>query len=161
MMISPRATMSSSSFLAFRGPAASPTHPSPPPSPRLHAPPPPLSASFSTSASACVAATPDHVSASFYDVLGLHAGASPREIKDAYRRLARAVHPDASGSAHPSADDFIRVNAAYTTLSDPEKRADYDRRLLAAGRHHPAPALGRSPSFPAYRRRTWETDQCW
>ncbi|KAL5217802.1 hypothetical protein ABZP36_018486 [Zizania latifolia] len=149
--------MSSSSFLAFR-PAASPTHPSPPPSPRLNAPPP-LSASFSTSASACVAAMPDHVSASFYDVLGLHAGASPREIKDAYRRLARAVHPDAS--AHPSADDFIRVNAAYSTLSDPDKRADYDRRLLAAGRHHRAPALGRSPSFPAHRRRTWETDQCW
>ncbi|KAG8096825.1 hypothetical protein GUJ93_ZPchr0013g34865 [Zizania palustris] len=159
-MISPRPALSSSSFLAFR-PAAPPTHPSPPRSPRLHAPPP-LSASFSpsASASACVAATPDHVSASFYDVLGLHAGASAREIKDAYRRLARAVHPDAS--AHPSADDFIRVHAAYSTLSDPDKRADYDRLLLlAAGRRHRATALGRSPSFPAYRRRTWETDQCW
>ncbi|XP_040378184.1 chaperone protein dnaJ 11, chloroplastic [Oryza brachyantha] len=159
-MISPRPTLSSSSFLAFRpAPAASPTHPSPPPSPRLHAPPP-LSASFSPSASVVA---PDHVAAaSFYDVLGLHAGASAREIKDAYRRLARAVHPDVS--SHPasaSSDDFIRVHAAYSTLSDPDKRADYDRRLLLAAGRRRAPVLGRSPTFPARRRRTWETDQCW
>uniref|UniRef100_A0A0E0CXX4 J domain-containing protein n=1 Tax=Oryza meridionalis TaxID=40149 RepID=A0A0E0CXX4_9ORYZ len=163
-MISPRPALSSSSFLAFRPAAASPTtNPSPPPSPRLHAAPPPLSASFSPSASVVA---PDHVAAaaSFYDVLGLHAGASAREIKDAYRRLARAVHPDAS--PHPAAassDDFIRVHAAYSTLSDPDKRADYDRRLLllAAGRRRATPSLGRSPTFPARRRRTWETDQCW
>uniref|UniRef100_A0A0D9VRU0 J domain-containing protein n=1 Tax=Leersia perrieri TaxID=77586 RepID=A0A0D9VRU0_9ORYZ len=161
-MISPRPALSSSSFLAFRPAAASPTHPSPPSSPRLHAPPP-LSASFSPSASVV---SPDHVAAasSFYDVLGLHAGASAREIKDAYRRLARAVHPDASPH-QSSSDDFIRVHAAYSTLCDPDKRADYDRRLLllaAAGqRHRLTPALGRSPTFPAHRRRTWETDQCW
>ncbi|EEE58684.1 hypothetical protein OsJ_10115 [Oryza sativa Japonica Group] len=153
-------------FLAFRPASASPTtNPSPPPSPRLHAAPPPLSASFSPSTSVVA---PDHVAAaaaaSFYDVLGLHAGASAREIKDAYRRLARAVHPDAS--PHPAAassDDFIRVHAAYSTLSDPDKRADYDRRLLllAAGRRRATPSLGRSPTFPARRRRTWETDQCW
>jgi len=161
-MISPRPAMSPS-FLAFRpgSPAASP-----PPSPRLNAPTP-LSASFS--ASTAVTA-PDHAAAassSFYDVLGLRPGASPREIKAAYRRLALAVHPDAA--PHPasssSSEDFIRVHAAYSTLSDPDKRADYDRRLLllSARRHgaHPA-ALGRSPTFPARRsRRTWETDQCW
>ena len=160
-MISPRPALSPS-FLAFRpgSPAASP-----PPSPRLNAPTP-LSASFS--ASTAVTA-PDHAAAassSFYDVLGLRPGASPREIKAAYRRLALAVHPDAA--PHPasssSSEDFIRVHAAYSTLSDPDKRADYDRRLLlSAGRRraHPA-ALGRSPSFPARRsRRTWETDQCW
>lgn len=162
-MISPRPALSSS-FLAFR-PAASPTHPSPPPSPRLHAPPP-LSASFSPSASASASAVavaaPDHAAASFYDVLGLHAGASAPEIKAAYRHLARAVHPDASSHPAASAEDFIRVHAAYCTLSDPDKRADYDRRLLlsAVGRRR-APALGCSPSFPGYRRRTWETDQCW
>lgn len=162
-MISPRPALSPS-FLAFRpgggSPAASSSS-SPPPSPRLHAPPP-LSASFSTVA----AAAPGHAAASsFYDVLGLRPGASAREIKAAYRRLALAVHPDTAPQSHPSssAEDFIRVNAAYSTLSDPDKRADYDRRLLlssAAGRR--AVALGRSPSFPARRpRRTWETDQCW
>ncbi|CAL4938500.1 unnamed protein product [Urochloa decumbens] len=159
-MISPRPALSPS-FLAFRpgSPAASP-----PPSPRPHAPPP-LSASFSASASVTA---PDHAAAaaaassSFYDVLGLRPGASPGEIKAAYRRLALAVHPDAA--PHPSAEDFIRVHAAYSTLSDPDKRADYDRRLLlSAGLRRAQPVtLGRSPSFPARRpRRTWETDQCW
>ncbi|TKV97124.1 hypothetical protein SEVIR_9G475000v4 [Setaria viridis] len=161
-MISPRPALSPS-FLAFRpgSPAASP-----PPSPRLHAPPP-FSASFSASASAAVTA-PDHAAASssFYDVLGLRPGASPREIKAAYRRLALAVHPDAA--PHPAssstAEDFIRVHAAYSTLSDPDKRADYDLRLLlSAGRRRAqSVTLGRSPTFPARRsRRTWETDQCW
>ncbi|KAL6645933.1 hypothetical protein ACP70R_017541 [Stipagrostis hirtigluma subsp. patula] len=158
-MISPRPALSPG-FLAFRpgSPAASP-----PPSPRLNAPPT-LSASFATSAAAtAVAATADHAAAasSFYDVLGLRPGASARDIKDAYRRLARAVHPDAAPHA-AAAEDFIRVHAAYSTLSDPAKRADYDRRLLlSAAVPHRAPTLGRSPTFPARRRRTWETDQCW
>jgi DnaJ-class molecular chaperone len=97
-------------------------------------------------------------------VLGLDAGASCREIKAAYRRLARAVHPDVSPHPAASADEFIRVHAAYSTLSDPNKRADYDRRMTmvtsAVGRRR-APNLARSPSFPGSRRRTWETDQCW
>jgi DnaJ-class molecular chaperone len=69
-------------------------------------------------------------------------------------------------SPHPaaSADDFIRVHTAYSTLSDPSKRADYDRGMTmipsAVGRRC-APNLTRSPSFPGSRRRTWETDQCW
>lgn len=156
-MISPRPALSPS-FLAFRpgSPAASP-----PPSPRLHAPPP-LSASFSTTVAT---AAPVHAAASsFYDVLGLRPGASAREIKAAYRRLALAVHPDAAPHPASSAEDFIRVHAAYSTLSDPDKRADYDRRLLlsAAATGRRTVALGRSPSFPAHRsRRTWETDQCW
>ncbi|XP_062210556.1 chaperone protein dnaJ 11, chloroplastic-like [Phragmites australis] len=158
-MISPRPTLSSG-FSAFRPGTSSSPAASPPPSPRLHAPPP-LSASFSSSSSTVAAAAADHAANSFYDVLGLRPGASAREIKAAYRRLALAVHPDAA--PHPaSAEDFIRVHAAYSTLSDPDKRADYDRRRLlsaAAGRRRAT--LGRSPSFPAHHRRTWETDQCW
>ncbi|CAD6210409.1 unnamed protein product [Miscanthus lutarioriparius] len=95
-------------------------------------------------------------------------GGPAREIKAAYRRLALAVHPDAAAPQHPaasSAEDFIRVHAAYSTLSDPDKRADYDRRRLLSAAAAVGPrtvALGRSPSFPAHRsRRTWETDQCW
>ncbi|KAK3151027.1 hypothetical protein QOZ80_3AG0240740 [Eleusine coracana subsp. coracana] len=163
-MISPRPALSSSGggFFAFRPGASSSPTASPPPSPRLAAPPP-LSASFSTSATATAVAAPaDHAAASssFYDVLGLRPGASARDIKAAYRRLARAVHPDAA-PPHSSADDFIRVHAAYSTLSDPDKRADYDRRLLLSSSGAGRPAFGRSPSFPARRRRTWETDQCW
>lgn len=175
-MISPRPTLSSHSSgffsrsASFSRPASlSPKPTSPPPSPVRQAAPllsAPFarpatfsrSASFSTSA---VAAPDRGASSCFYNVLGLDAGASGGEIKAAYRRLARAVHPDVS--PHP-ADDFIRVHAAYSTLSDPSKRADYDRRMImipsAVGRRH-APNLARSPSFPGCRRRTWETDQCW
>ncbi|XP_010228886.1 chaperone protein dnaJ 11, chloroplastic [Brachypodium distachyon] len=167
-MISPRPSLSSGFFsrsASFSRPAS--FSPSPPPSPLPQAPPllsapAPFSraASFSRSASGTAVAAPDHASC-FYDVLGLQAGASYEEIKAAYRRLARAVHPDVA--PHASADDFIRVQAAYSTLSDPSKRADYDRRVVvpsAVGRRR-APSLARSPSFPGFRRRTWETDQCW
>ncbi|CAL5418468.1 unnamed protein product [Camellia sinensis] len=94
--------------------------------------------------------------ASLYDVLGIQMDASCQEIKTAYRRLARVLHPDVSsnGQKDTSADEFIRIHTAYSTLSDPQKRADYDRSLFRL----------RSPSasgFSGYTRRTWETDQCW
>lgn len=106
-----------------------------------------------------------------YDVLGVAAAASGLEIKAAYRRLARACHPDAVVAADrktASADEFMRIRAAYETLSDPEKRAEYDRGVLAAAivddhRWKPFHSSRSSYSFYAGRRqpRTWETDQCW
>lgn len=99
---------------------------------------------------------------SLYDVLGIRTGASGQEIKAAYRRLARVLHPDvASGSVmreSSSAEEFIRVHAAYSTLSDPEKRANYDRSLLRS--RHPAAAV-RGYSVRRSALRKWETDQCW
>lgn len=97
--------------------------------------------------------------ASLYEILGIHMGASCQEIKGAYRRLARTCHPDAVPAANrkdSSAGEFMRIHAAYSTLSDPEKRADYDRKLLP--RHRPLTATAFSTS---YRSRNWETDQCW
>ncbi|GER26610.1 DnaJ-like protein [Striga asiatica] len=101
--------------------------------------------------------------ASFYEVLGIRAGATCQEIKSAYRRLARVLHPDAAaggGGASPSADEFMRVHAAYATLSDPERREAYDRSLLRRPR---AAAVSTAGGFYDFgrRRRTWETDQCW
>ncbi|EAZ02366.1 hypothetical protein OsI_24470 [Oryza sativa Indica Group] len=55
-----------------------------------------------------------------YEVLGVGAGASRGEIKAAYRRLAREVHPDAGAAGD---EDFIRLHAAYATLADPDERA--------------------------------------
>ncbi|URE02552.1 DnaJ domain [Musa troglodytarum] len=105
---------------------------------------------------------------SLYDVLGVSPGASGQEIKAAYRQLALACHPDviATGRKGASAEKFMRVHAAYATLSDPGKRADYDRELAAATmlvRHRwpEGRTYARSTSFPRYGRRTWETDQCW
>ncbi|KAL2468235.1 chaperone protein dnaJ 11 [Forsythia ovata] len=90
---------------------------------------------------------------SLYDVLGIQMGASCQEIKTAYRKLARSLHPDVASN---SGDEFIRVHAAYATLSDPEKRANYDMEFF----HRRRPAA-LSTSGYSRRSRNWETDQCW
>ena len=58
-----------------------------------------------------------------YDALGVEAGASADEIKAAYWRRAKKSHPDAGGSAQ----EFGDVKLAHAVLSDPERRARYDR----------------------------------
>ncbi|KAI3518070.1 hypothetical protein L1887_06443 [Cichorium endivia] len=85
---------------------------------------------------------------SLYEVLGVQIGADIGEVKAAYRRLARVLHPDV-GSSDSSADEFMKVHSAYSTLSDPAKRADYDRSLV------------QMRFSGSYRSRRWETDQCW
>ena len=66
---------------------------------------------------------PEQPGETLYSVLGVLATASPEEIKAAHRRVSRKVHPDFGGS-----DGMFRlVQHAYAVLSDPEKRAAYDR----------------------------------
>lgn len=60
---------------------------------------------------------------SLYEILGVGADASPAEIKAAYRKIAKSVHPDAGGGR----DQFQTVSHAFEVLSDPKKRAEYDR----------------------------------
>lgn len=104
---------------------------------------------------------------SLYEVLGIPMGATCQEIKAAYRRLARVLHPDVashnSEDTSAAADEFMRVHEAYTTLSDTQKRADYDRTLFRRGRQlssaYVLSATNRGSG--CYTRRTWETDQCW
>ncbi|XP_010268660.1 PREDICTED: chaperone protein dnaJ 11, chloroplastic [Nelumbo nucifera] len=109
-------------------------------------------------------------SASLYEVLGIPVGASCQEIKAAYRRLARLCHPDvvAIDRKENSTDEFIKIHAAYSTLSDPQKRADYDcmlfNRQQRPFRSPTSTSTYRASSmsgFSGYSRRTWETDQCW
>ncbi|WP_459548389.1 molecular chaperone DnaJ [Nocardia sp. X0981] len=71
----------------------------------------------------------------FYKELGVSSNASTEEIKKAYRKLARDLHPDANPGDPKAEERFKAVSEAHTVLSDPAKRAEYDetRRLFAGG----------------------------
>lgn len=62
-----------------------------------------------------------------YETLGVSRGASPDELKQAWRRLARLHHPDRNPGDPGAAERLAAINAAYTVLSDPTKRRAYDR----------------------------------
>lgn len=62
----------------------------------------------------------------YYEVLGVSRSATEEEVKKAFRRLAKQYHPDANKEQGAEAR-FIEVNEAYEVLSDPQKRAAYDR----------------------------------
>jgi molecular chaperone DnaJ len=80
----------------------------------------------------------------YYEVLGVQRGASTAQIKRAFRALARELHPDVSDS--PDAEQRFRdVAEAYEVLSDPERRATYDRLGHAGLRRG-----GFEPSFSAF-----------
>jgi DnaJ-class molecular chaperone len=63
----------------------------------------------------------------YYTVLGVGRGATEKEIKTAYRKLARKHHPDVNPGDKNSEEQFKEIGEAYAVLSDPEKRKKYDR----------------------------------
>ena len=62
-----------------------------------------------------------------YEVLGVARNASADEIKKAYRKLAIKHHPDKNPGDHTAEDRFKEAANAYEILSDPEKKARFDR----------------------------------
>jgi molecular chaperone DnaJ len=63
----------------------------------------------------------------YYDILGVNKNATDKEIKQAYRRMARKFHPDVNPGDKTAEAKFKEVNAAYEVLSDKEKRQKYDK----------------------------------
>ncbi len=73
-----------------------------------------------------------------YQILGVNKSASAEDIRKAYRKLAKKHHPDLNPGDHAAEDQFKKVSAAHDLLSDPEKRARYDRgEIDAAGAERP------------------------
>jgi curved DNA-binding protein len=75
----------------------------------------------------------------YYKILGVEKSASEKEIKKAFRRLARKHHPDVNPDDARAEERFKEINEAYEVLSDPDKRSKYDhlgsdwRRYQRAG----------------------------
>lgn len=62
-----------------------------------------------------------------YAVLGVPSTATPEQLRDAYRELARRLHPDVAGTSKEDAIRMAEVNHAWSVLSDPVSRREYDR----------------------------------
>ncbi|KAL9237835.1 hypothetical protein vseg_012337 [Gypsophila vaccaria] len=91
--------------------------------------PPPLRSTFKTRAMLTEYLTSDSVTElSLYELLGISETVTLPEIKRAYKQLARVYHPDVSppDRVKEHTDRFIRIQDAYETLSDPNRRAHYD-----------------------------------
>src|SRR5436190_20310853 len=67
-----------------------------------------------------------------YEVLGVCNTASAAEIKNAYRKLAKKLHPDANKHDPKAASRFAEINAAYEIVGDADKRKAYDRGEIDA-----------------------------
>ncbi|MDO4262450.1 MAG: DnaJ C-terminal domain-containing protein [Eubacteriales bacterium] len=68
----------------------------------------------------------------YYEVLGLSKGADEKEIKKAYRKLAKKYHPDTNPGDKQAEQKFKEASEAYAVLGDPEKKKKYDRYGFAA-----------------------------
>jgi molecular chaperone DnaJ len=79
----------------------------------------------------------------YYEILGVDRNATQEEIKQAFRRLAREYHPDVRKDDPQASERFKEINEAYQVLSDPERRAHYDR----FGTAQPVPAAADEDLF--------------
>lgn len=86
-----------------------------------------------------------------YAVLGVARDAADGDIKKTYRRLAKKLHPDLNPGNRANEQQFKEVTAAYDLLSDPEKRARFDRGEIDAGGGERGAGF-RHPGARAYRR---------
>jgi molecular chaperone DnaJ len=86
----------------------------------------------------------------FYDVLGVSKTADEKELKAAYRKLAKQYHPDANQHDATAEAKFKEISEAYDILKDPQKRAAYDRfghQAFEGGMGGRGPGAGFGPEF--------------
>lgn len=79
-------------------------------------------------------ASQDWLEKDFYQILGVSKDASDAELKKTYRKLARKYHPDSNPGDTAAEAKFKEISEAYSVLSDPEQRSEYDQiRAMGAG----------------------------
>jgi DnaJ-class molecular chaperone len=81
----------------------------------------------------------EHMAKDPYEALGVARGASESEIRSAYRKLAKKHHPDMNPGNKQAEERFKEASAAHALLSDPEKRARFDRGEIDAEGQEQAP----------------------
>src|SRR5262249_61038744 len=80
----------------------------------------------------CLRGTEAPVSDDPYEVLGVKRDAAQDEIRAAYRKLAKKLHPDLNPGDKQAEEKFKQVSVAYDLLGDPEKRGRFDRGEIDA-----------------------------
>ena len=93
--------------------------------------------------------TKDYLEKDYYKALGVAKDASPQDIKKAYRKLARELHPDKNPGDAKAEARFKEVSEAYDVLSDDKRRREYDeaRSLFGAGGFRPGGPGGAGGTF--------------
>src|SRR2546426_9854282 len=89
----------------------------------------------------------------YYSTLGVAKTANAKEIKQAYRKLARKHHPDVNPGDKAAESKFKEINEAYEVLGDPDKRKKYDELGANWRAYEQAGAPGREASRAAEVRR--------
>ncbi|NEP44098.1 MAG: J domain-containing protein [Okeania sp. SIO2H7] len=94
-----------------------------------------------------------------YQTLEVSPRATQRQIKQAYRRLAKIFHPDSnSGCSTSNEEEIVRINAAYEILGDPQKRKTYDRQISPPPQQQKRDAYDRHYKTGKYRGNAGDTE---
>lgn len=86
----------------------------------------------------------------YYEVLGVSRSADEKELKSAFRKMAKQYHPDANPGDNTAEQKFKEINEAYEALKDPQKRAAYDRFGHAAFEDGRGPFGGGGAGGPGF-----------